>query len=144
MLFFLFKHPTINQRPFTRLLFCMHVQPPRPSNMGNSESPHFSRVLEYLCKDHSTTALVKILRALYAGQWFKSIEESHWYDERGEIVHKPYSNYRILLFSEESRSDVEVIFKHWEDALFDKLQVYDDDNNPSVAGMCLWNTHMII
>ena len=121
-------------------MFVYTVQPPKPSNMGNSESPHFSRVLEYLSKDHSTTALVKILRALYAGQWFKSIEESHWCDELDEIVHEPYSNYRILLFSEETRSDVEVIFKHWEDDLFERLQVYDDDNNPSVVGICVCGT----
>ena len=108
--------------------------------MGNWESPYFSRVLEYLSKDHSTTALVKILRALYAGQWFKSIEESHWCDELDEIVHEPYSNYRILLFSEETRSDVVVIFKHWEDDLFERLQVYDVGNNPSFVGICVCGT----
>ena len=108
--------------------------------MGNSESPHFSRVLEYLSKDHSTTTLVKILRALYAGQQFASIEESHWCSELDEIVHEPYSNYRILVFSEETRSDVVTIFTHWEDDLFKRLQVYDDDNNPSMVGECVCGT----
>ena len=139
MLVFIFKHPAVSPRPFTGLL-CLYTlfKSPRSSNMGNPEAPHFSRVLEYLSKDHSTTALVKILCALYAGQWFKSIEESHWCDELDEIVHEPYSNYRILLFSEETRSDVKVILKHWEDyQFFERLEVCDDDNNPSVVGICV-------
>ena len=109
--------------------------------MGNWESSLFSRVMEYLRKDHSKAALAKILRALNAGHWFKSVEKSHWCDELNEIVHEPYSNYRILLFSEETRSDVKVIFKHWEDyQVFERLQVYDDDNNPSVVGICVCGT----
>ena len=105
--------------------------------MGNSEAPHFSRVLEYLGKDHSTTALVKILHALYLGQQFVSIEESHWCSELDEIVHEPYSKYRILVFSEETRSDIVTIFTHWEADLFKRLQVYDNNNNPSMVGECV-------
>ena len=105
--------------------------------MGNWESPHFSRVMKYLCKDHSKAALAKILLALNAGHWFKSVEKSHWCDELNEIVHELYSNYRILLFSEETRNEVKVIFDRWEVCqVFEKLQVCDDDNNPSVLGIC--------
>ena len=94
--------------------------------------------MEYLCKDHSKTALVKILRALNAGHWFKSVEKSHWCDELNEIVHEPYSAYRLHLFSEETRSDVKVIFDQWEIyQVCEKLQVSDDDNNPSVLGICV-------
>ena len=109
--------------------------------MGNWESPHFSRVMAYLCKEHSRTALVKNLRALYAGHWFISVEKSHWFDELNEIVHELYSNYYILLFSEETRIDVKVIFDRWEVChVFEKLQVCDDDNNPSVVGICVCGT----
>ena len=106
--------------------------------MGNWESPYLSRVMEYLRKDHSKTLLVKILHALNTGHWFKSVEKSYWCDEINDMLYDPsWGQYRILVFSEETRRDVRYIFDEWEKhQVFEKLQPCDDDNNPSVVRIC--------
>ena len=105
--------------------------------MGNWETPALSQVIMYLNQDDYNTARAKIIRSLNSGHWFKSVEKSHWCNEINEMVHdRAWGHYRILIFSEETRSDVKYIFDQWEIyQVYEKLQPCDD-NNPSVMGIC--------
>ena len=54
------------------------------------------------------------------------------------MIHdRTWGHYRILIFSEETISDVKYIFNQWEIyQVYEKLQPCDNDNNQSVVGIC--------
>ena len=98
-----------------------------------------SRIIEYLDMDNHEAILRRILNELENGKLFKSIEESHWCSEIDEMVKdETWSHYIVIIFSEQTRNNVRIIFDKWEETqVFQNFGTVDDDNNPQMVGICV-------
>ena len=98
-----------------------------------------SRIIEYLNMDNHEAILRRILSDLENGKYFKSIEQSHWCSEIDAFVKDDaWSHYLLIIFSEETRNNVRIIFDKWEEnQVYEKFGTVDDDNNPQMVGICV-------